>query len=172
MKTPTPNEPAPILDFDLCGGGHWSLGGSQPEHFTMIVFYRGLHCPICRDYLGELVALRHRLAELGVEPVAVSMDPRERAEEAVREWGLDGLRVGFGLPEIVAKGWGLYISEAITDSETNRFNEPGLFLVRPDNVLHYVAINSMPFGRPKIADMCEAIEFMLERDYPARGRAA
>ncbi len=48
-----PRQPVPSLDVPTVGGGTWSLSGQTPEKFTMIVFYRGLHCPICSLYLGE-----------------------------------------------------------------------------------------------------------------------
>jgi hypothetical protein len=33
-----PRKPVTSLDFDLVGGGHWSLEEDKPEKFTMIVF--------------------------------------------------------------------------------------------------------------------------------------
>jgi peroxiredoxin len=172
MSTPTPNKAAPLLDFDLVGGGHWSLSGSRPKTFTMIVFYRGLHCPICREYLRGVASMLDDFDERGVDVVAVSMDPKDRAHASVEEWKLGKLPVGHSLPEVVARGWGLYISETIDNGESNRFSEPGLFLVRPDNTLRYAAITSMPFGRPALDEVLAGIDLILEQDDPSRGRAA
>jgi hypothetical protein len=36
-----PRQSVPSLEFDLLGGGRWSLAEQKPRHFTMIVFYRG-----------------------------------------------------------------------------------------------------------------------------------
>ncbi len=49
-----PRQPVPALSVPTVGGGAWTLGDQAPEHFTMIVFYRGYHCPICSRYLGDL----------------------------------------------------------------------------------------------------------------------
>ena len=49
-----PRQPVPELEFDTLTGARWSLTAQTPQHFTMVVFYRGLHCPICRRYLTEL----------------------------------------------------------------------------------------------------------------------
>jgi peroxiredoxin len=41
-----PRQKVPALSVPLVGGGTWSLADQSPENFTMVVFYRGLHCPI------------------------------------------------------------------------------------------------------------------------------
>jgi len=35
--------------------------------------------------------------------------------------------------------------------EPDRFNEPGLYIVRPDGTLYWGATSTMPFGRPHFA---------------------
>lgn len=171
---PMPGHPAPALTFDVLGvpESRWDLAKAEPETFSLLIFYRGLHCPICKTYLQKFDAMFDDFAKLGVEFSALSMDPRERAEQAMKEWGIDNLPIGYGIAEATARRWGLYISESIKDGEPRRFNEPGLFLVRPDGELHYVAINSMPFGRPEPDAMLKAISFILDEEYPARGRLA
>ena len=54
INTLYPRQPVPSLDLPLVGGGTWSLAEQKPENFTMVVFYRGYHCPICSRYLGDL----------------------------------------------------------------------------------------------------------------------
>ena len=49
------------------------------------------------------------------------------------------------------------------------FSEPGLFLVRPDGTLYWSAVQTMPFSRPHLADLLAALDFIAERNYPARG---
>ncbi len=138
----------------------------------MLVFYRGLHCPVCRSYLGELT---QRLADFqarGVDVLALSGDDADHALRARDEWELGGLPVGYGLSEGAMHEWGLYVSGAIKEDEPERFNEPGLFLIDPEDETFYVALNSMPFGRPKLADILDAVDFVTGEDYPARGEAA
>ena len=67
---PVPTQPAPSLEVDLVGGGRFVLADSTPKNFTLVVFYRGLHCPICRGYLAQLDRALGELAGLGVEVVA------------------------------------------------------------------------------------------------------
>lgn len=169
--TVKPRLPAPELSVPIAGGGTWSLTSESPKAFTMIVFYRGLHCPVCKGYLADLERKLDRFTEQGISVVAISMDNEMCAADAKKAWGLDRLTVGYGLSIEKAREWGLYISKSIKDDEPATFSEPGLFLIDPDACLYYIAVNSMPFGRPAFGNMLTAIEFVRQRNYPARGEA-
>lgn len=171
MPAVTPRTPAPPLGFEVVGGDTWTLADQTPEQFTMVVFYRGLHCPVCKSYLSGLAEKLGAFRERGVEPVVVSGDDAQRAAEAKRDWGLDDLTVGHSLPVDTMRAWDLYVSSAVKDSEPAQFGEPGLFLIRPDATVYYGAINSMPFGRPPLDEMLGGIDFVVDADYPARGEA-
>lgn len=164
-------QPAPPLDIDLLGGGTLRLGDAKPDAFTMIVVYRGLHCPVCRTYLGELEMKLPEFEKRGVDVVAMSTDSREHAEQARAEWGLGRLKLGYGLPIATARDWDLYISTAIREGEPPQFAEPGLFLVKPDGSLFYAAHTSAPWGRPPLDQMLRGIDVATERKVPARGEA-
>ena len=166
-----PGEHAPELAVDLVGSGRWQLAEQHPEHFTMIVFYRGLHCPVCRAQLSEL---NRRLGELdsrGVTVIAISGDTRERAERSTREWHLNRLTIGYGLGEETARAFGLFLSRGITEDEPARFSEPGLFLVRPDGTVYYEALTTMSWVRPRLDDILGGIDYTRAHHYPARGEA-
>jgi len=92
-----PRQPVPALSLPLAGGGTWSLDADKGEAFTLLVFYRGLHCPICKRYLNELQSLLPKFAERGVSVVAVSSDDQEKAERAKADWGLGDLSIAYGL---------------------------------------------------------------------------
>lgn len=168
-QTPLPRHRAPDLTLDLVGGGTWTLHDQQPETFTLLVFYRGLHCPVCKKYLKTLTDLQADYTERGVEVVAVSMDTEVRARKARMDWDLGDFPLGYGLDAETARAWGLYLSHAIKDEEPDLFSEPGLFLVRPGGELYYAAVTSEPFGRPYLPTFLESVDFILENDYPARG---
>jgi peroxiredoxin len=89
-------QPAPPLETSLLDGGTWRLADAKPAAFTMIVVYRGLHCPVCKTYLGELESKLPEFEKRGVDVMAVSTDSRERAEQARAEWGLGKLKLGTG----------------------------------------------------------------------------
>ena len=166
-----PRTKTPDLTLPLVGGGEFHLAQSAPSAFTMIVAYRGLHCPICKGYLRDL---DHKLAEfeaLGVKPVSISSDTQERAAQSKSDWGIDRLPIAYGLTIEAARQWGLFISAGIRDGEPALFSEPGLFLIRPDQTLYAASIQTMPFARPSFADALGAVKFVGERNYPARGEA-
>lgn len=166
-----PTLPVPPLSVPLVGGGGFDIAECRPKTFSLIAVYRGSHCPICRPWLGSLVARLDSLAALGVAPVALSTDPEDRAARSKDEWKLDGLAVGYALPIDTARAWGLSISSAISDKEPPLFAEPGVFLVRPDGTLYGASVQTMPFTRPSFADIETALRFVLENDYPPRGTA-
>jgi peroxiredoxin len=171
-----PRKPVPSLDFDLLGGGHWSLAEAKPERFTMLVFYRGLHCPICRRYLTELNGMIGEFDKRGVETVITSNDTEERAQQAKDTWGMPDLKIGYGVPLEKSREWGLYVSTGRGKTsagveEPALFAEPGLFFIKPDKTLYWASISTMPFARPHFPEIAQAVDFVVSKDYPARGEA-
>jgi len=174
--TLVPRRPVPPLELDTLAGARFRLSEQRPERFTMIVFYRGLHCPICRRYLTELDGLVDEFGKRGVAVLVASSDTRERAEEAKTVWGLNHLNVGYGLSIDEARRWGLFISTSRGKTsagieEPALFSEPGLFLVRPDGTLYWSSVSTMPFARPHFDEILQSLDFAIKNDYPARGEA-
>lgn len=167
-STPSPGARAPSLSFRT-QHGEWTLAGRKPDAFTMIVFYRGRHCPQCRRQLEELSQKLPKFTERGVDVVAVSMDDEEAWTKTRKEWDVGDLAHGYGLDRETAEDWGLYFSSSIKDEEPDIFTEPGLFLVKPDGTLYAASIQSMPFARPPLDQILSAVDFVLENDYPPRG---
>ena len=170
-----PTSPSPRLSLPLTGGGSTddlALGTGADGRFTLVAFFRGLHCPVCRAQLSEISRRLDDLATGGVgRVVAVSMETPERSAELVDRWHLDHLPVAHGLTEESAREWGLFISSAIKEGEPARFNEPGLFVLDDDGSLFWSSIATMPFGRPALDDVLAGLRFAQEHDYPARGAA-
>ena len=174
MKKLIPRQPVPPLVVQTLSGKQWKMDEQDPKHFTMIVFYRGLHCPVCRSYISELNRLLDDFVRRGVEVIAISSDTRSRAQETVEKWKLDNLDIGFELDFKTAYQWGLFISSrrgktSIGIEEPARFSEPGIFLVRPDKTLYWSVVQTMPFARPHFKEILSALDFVFENDYPARG---
>lgn len=171
-----PRKSVPALEFDTVDGGRWSLAAQKPQNFTMVVFYRGLHCPICHRYTSELNGMIGEYDKRGVSTVITSTDSRERAAEARQKWGLPNLTVGYGVPIDKAREWGLYVSTSRGKTsagveEPALFAEPGIFLVKPDQTLYWASVSTMPFARPHFTDILGAIDFAVSKSYPARGEA-
>ena len=169
-----PRQPVPELDVPTIGGDPWQLSAQTPENFTLIVFYRGFHCPICANYLADLEKKLGEFAKRGVNVVAISSDTEARAARSKEEWGLAQLTIGYGLTLEKAREWGLYISTSRGKTSTGvdepaMFSEPALYLVRPDGTLYFGSVQTMPFARPNFREVLSALDFVMRKDYPARG---
>lgn len=154
--------------------GTWSLAEQTPENFTMVVVYRGLHCPLCKTYLKELSSLLGDFEKAGVNVIALSSDTKERAQQASTEWEIENITMGYGLTAEQSQAWGLHRSAGIGVTsigieEPAEFTEPGLFLVRADGTLYWSNISTMPFARPHFKEVLGATNFVLSKNYPARG---
>ena len=169
-----PRQAVPALEVVTLDHGAFTLAEDAPQHFTLVVFYRGLHCPICLKYALELGRLQPEFDKRGVKVILVSSDDRERARAFADKLNAPGLRVGYDLGLASAREWGLYISTGRGKTSTGveepaLFSEPGVFLVRADGTLYYGAVQTMPFARPRFDELIAAVDFAVAKDYPARG---
>jgi peroxiredoxin len=169
-----PRQAVPALRLDTLAHQAYELATDAPGRFSMVVFYRGLHCPVCAKYLLELGRLLPEFEKRGVKVIAVSSDDAARAGEMAGKVQTPALRFGYGLSLSSAREWGLYISTSrgktsIGIEEPALFSEPGVFIVRPDGTLYYGAVQTMPFARPHFDELLAAIDFAISKDYPARG---
>jgi len=167
-----PGQKTPDIDLPLTIQARFELSAQTPDAFTMLVFYRGSHCPICKDYLEKIGKRLGDITERGISPFAICMDDEERAMKVDSEWDTGNLPLVYGMSEDQAREWGLYISEAREGSdEPERFSEPGLFLIRPDGTLFFAQTQSAPFTRPAIDQLLQGVDFVQKKDYPPRGTA-
>jgi alkyl hydroperoxide reductase subunit AhpC len=178
-SSPFPNEPAPALSVATLSGKPFTLSANKPAKFTIVVFYRGSHCPICTGYLKELEEGYEEAKKRGIDLIAISMDSKDRAlkqEAAVieslgkKEGEKLTLPIGYGLPEEVARSWGLYISPGRPGtSEPAVFSEPALFVLKPDSSVYFISIQNAPFARPNLMHLLGGLDYVVANDYPTRG---
>ena len=164
-----PGQRVPPLTAGLAAGGSFDLAAETPETFTVVFFYRGLHCPICKRQLTEIAERLDGFTALGAGTIAVSMDSEERAREVAQTWPVDSLRIGYNLTADDAREWGLFVSKATKDLEPLYFVEPGTFVVKPDGTLYAQYLQSVPFARPRTDDLIAGLRFVIDHDYPIRG---
>lgn len=160
----------PAITLDKVGGGAVSIGGPRPG-WQVVVVYRGKHCPLCKRYLTALKDLVAGFGEAKAEVVAISADPKEKAEAFTAEFQ-PNFPVGFGLSVADMRRLGLYVSNPRSPEETDRpFAEPGLFLVNPEGRAQVVDISNAPFARPDLASILNGLKIVQERKAPIRGTA-
>ena len=161
---------SPDLNLNLVNDTQWTLSDQNPENFTLVLFYRGKHCPKCKEQLESLQEKLPEFTSRGVNVVTISSDTEAVAKETYEKWNIPDVPVAYGFSIDKARDWGLFISSGIKD-EPDHFIEPGLFLIRPDQTLYCASIQTMPFARPKFDDLLGAIDFIVNKEYPARGEA-
>ena len=169
-----PREIVPALTLPTLDHGTFDVLNDNSERGTVICFYRGLHCPICANYLNELEKRTADFAERGVKTIAISSDGQQRTRDMADKLGVRDLRFAYDLPLDKAREWGLFISTgrgktSIGIEEPALFSEPGLFMVQPDGTLYYASVQTMPFVRPHFSELVSALDFAIEKNYPARG---
>lgn len=165
----TPDAEVPSLSVPLVSGGTFTLSERSPEMFTMVLFYRGLHCPVCKSYLEKFDGLFSGYKDAGFDVVAVSMNDEATAKETREKWDIPNVPIAYGLSEDTARAWGLYISNNINESEAKVFCEPGTFWIRPDGRLYLADVSNMPWPRPDLEFLLSKVAVVKERNYPARG---
>ncbi|MEM9228917.1 MAG: peroxiredoxin-like family protein [Pseudomonadota bacterium] len=170
----TPRQKTPDLQLPTLDHGSFDLASDGSERGTVICFYRGLHCPICANYLTEMEKRVDDFAERGVKTIAISSDGEERARAMADKISASKLRFAYNLSLSAARDWGLYISTSrgktsIGIEEPALFSEPGLFMVTPEQTLYYGSVQTMPFVRPHFSELVGALDFAIQNNYPARG---
>ena len=160
----------PAISVPRLGGGEVAPGAM--EGWRLLVVYRGKHCPLCKPYLTTLDGLIETFAAAGVQVMAVSADPEEKAAADVAEFGWR-FPVGYGLGVPQMQTLGLYVSDPRSAQETDRpFAEPGLFLINPAGTVQIVDISNAPFARPDLAAIARGAKRIQEMNYPIRGTHA
>src|ERR1700741_5487057 len=119
----------PKLSLPRAGGGVVKLGDST--RWQVVIVYRGKPCPICRTYLKTLDGLLEQFNAANTEVIAISGDPKEKAESEITEenWRVP---VGYDLRPDKMRQLGLYISEPRSPQETVRpVAESGRVIINP-----------------------------------------
>ena len=164
-----PGKKAPSLNIETISGNTWSLDKHLNKSKCMIVFYRGLHCPVCSVFLKQIESQLLEYKKSNTEVIAVSMDNKEKALKTKSDWSIKNLNIAYGLSEENARKWGLYISKSIKEAESDLFCEPGLFIIKEDGTLYLANTSNMPWARPDLTDFPAKLIFAEENNYPVRG---
>jgi len=174
MNTPiTPGSNFPELLVKSRDSRDTPLTRTSPDegNWQMVVIYRGVHCPICANYLTELNELFDDFKDANVDVVAVSADSVEQLETFLTE-KVDELsfEVFAELSQSQMEGLGLYVSSPRSPEETDHaFAEPCVLVINPENKLHIIDKSNAPFARPDLRKLLDGIKFIQSKEYPIRG---
>ena len=80
-----PGAPAPSFTLPIANGeGSVSLANYRGKSPVLLAFFRGLYCAFCRRHIAHLGDTRDRLLAAGVETLAITASPLERARLYLR----------------------------------------------------------------------------------------
>jgi peroxiredoxin len=80
-----PGESAPSFTLPIANGeGSVSLADYQGKRPVLLAFFRGLYCAFCRRHIAHLGVTRDKLLAAGVETLAITASPLERARLYLR----------------------------------------------------------------------------------------
>lgn len=170
MPTPKPIAGSflPPMTFQTVSGDTIGVGGVR-DNWTLLVVYRGRHCPRCKRYLNKLNEMRAQWVQAGFDIVVVSADTQQKAHADQQEFGWQ-FELAYGLSETQMHDLGLYITEPLSDAETSqRFAEPGTYVIRPDGSILLIAISNGPSARPELSELLDGMIFTKENNRPPRG---
>ena len=162
----------PTIKANLLDGSTVQLGQTITEGaaWHMVVVYRGKHCPLCTRYLNLLEEYKTKLADIGVDVMAVSADSKDQLEEHIQKLNVS-FPIAYGLTEVQMKQLGLYVSMPRHEQETDHnFAEPGMFIINEAGTLQSVDISNAPSLRPELEIVVHGLTFVRSQEtYPIRG---
>lgn len=162
----------PELTANLLTGEPVTLSNTSDQaDWKLILVYRGRHCPLCTRYLNQLQEFKQKLAEIGVEIIAISGDSKAQLEEHLEQLEVN-FPLAYGLTIEQMETLGLYISHPRSPQETDHpFAEPGLFVVNEAGTVQVVDISNNPFVRPDLQTLVNGIAWVRDpnNNYPIRG---
>ena len=159
----------PVMAWPAVDGGKIDI--NSQAGWRLLIIYRGKHCPLCKQYLDQLEKIKGELKKSDIYFAAVSADPKEKAQAEVAECKWD-FPIGYNLSISEMRELGLYISDPRSTDETDRpFAEPAIFVINPHGQVQIIDISNAPFSRPDLLLLLKGLQFIINKDYPIRGRA-
>jgi peroxiredoxin len=143
---------APPLVGTLAAGERFQLEPDRRSRATVLVFYRGLHCGLCRERLRELEAHRGAYADAGARVFAVTLDSPEEAARTPQQ-----LNLGFPVVRVDSAAfaeWGVLD----TDSGVAL---PASVLLDQQGVIRYRHVGRNAADRARDIELLAALQSLL-----------
>ena len=166
-----PGEKVPKLEAILTNDQLWLLHSESIDKFLIIIFYRGLWCPLCNKQLNDFNKIVDDFQEIGIQIMALTNDSLINVQTAKKDWNIDNITMGAEIDMATLKEWGLYISTKVFPPENDYFPEPGIFVISPDYTLYAAYIQSTPGGRASAKNLFDWMKIVVDHNYPSRGLA-
>ena len=168
MAVIKPADPFPPIDFKMMSGGTQRLSDNKGR-WSVLIVYRGDHCPRCKTYVARLHELAAGYAEREVDLMLASMDPENIARRTMDENGWT-LPVAHSLSVEECQQLAVYLTDHEDGSElSGPYAEPGLYLINPEGLTQVIATSNSPSVRPDLEVVLDGIIGTQDRNLPIRG---
>lgn len=168
MSVIKPADPFPPIEFKMMSGETERLSDNTGR-WTVLVVYRGDHCPRCKTYVARLHELAAAYAEREVDLRLASMDPENVARRTIEENGWT-LPVAHSLSVAECQQLSVYLTDHEDGAElSGPYAEPGLYLINPEGLTQVIATSNSPSVRPDLEVVLDGIIGTQDRNLPIRG---
>ena len=151
-----PGDRFPTLTVSLTGGGTLDLPDDLAGGFGVVLFYRGAWCPYCNAQLSAFQRASERLADVGAQVVAMSVDDEATTKELVAKHGLT-FPVGHSADARgVAAATGAFVNDEPTYLQSTGF------VLDPEGRVVVSVYSSGPIGRLVPEDVVGLIRYIRE----------
>jgi peroxiredoxin len=159
-----PGDPFPALSFSLSAADKLDLPEALAGSYGVVLFYRGAWCPYCNAQLRAFQRANERLAEVGAQVVAVSVDDEQTTRALIEKHGLQ-FPVAHGADaDTVAAAVGAFVNDE------PRYIQSTGFILDPDGRVVVSVYSSGAIGRLVPDDVIGMITYL--RNHAATGGAA
>lgn len=146
----------PTITASHVGGGEFTVPDDLAGRWAVLLFYRGHWCPYCRQQLMDFQRAQEQLKEIGVDVVALSVDPLDQAQQTVERHKLT-FPVLYGLDVYkVAEQIGAFINENPLSLQATGF------VLQPDGTIAVAVYSSAAIGRLVAADTINFIKYLQQ----------
>jgi peroxiredoxin len=147
----------PAISAPKVGGGTLSLPGDLAASFGVVLFYRGSWCPYCNAQLSGFARAKDRLANVGVNVVALSVDDEATTRELIAKHKIT-FPMGYGADaRAVAAATGAYLNEDPLYMQTTGF------VLAPDGTVVNAVYSSSAIGRLVADDVVGLVSYIKSK---------
>ncbi|WP_340679076.1 redoxin domain-containing protein [Paraglaciecola sp.] len=134
---------------------------TSTAHWKLVVVYRGLHCPMCKQYLVKLQNDYQGFVDAGIDLVAISADSKVKAAQMIKQDCKLEFPIAYGMSVTQMRQLNLYLSKRINGEDAEAiFPEPAVFILQPKGLLHTLNISNAPYMRPAADSLLSTIQYL------------
>jgi peroxiredoxin len=137
-------QPSPAPAFTLTDGSGKTVSLAQHKgRPVVVIFYRGYGCIQCMEQLNSFAQKSREFAEQGIDLVAISTDPPEKLNKALRPYQEKG---GFPFPLLSDAKLEVFKAYRLLDFDDQPMH--GTFLIDAQGRIRFRDISDEPFDNP------------------------